>query len=247
MSCRHVLGFPCWTVTPDRGGERDAVYLHGGAYVAGITKQHWSLIGALADAGVHVEVPLYGLAPQHTHRQAYPLLLQVWRELLDAVPGRTTSLVGDSAGGGLALGLAQELVRVGLPQPARLVLIAPWLDLTLSNPQVRRVAPSDPWLSPDGLVEMGTAWAGGDDPTLPQLSPVNGSLTGLAPIHVWAGTRDVLQPDIARLQEQAESQGHPLDVVACRGAVHVYPLTPTPEGRAAARQVVGVVAGSPWY
>ena len=80
---RGVGGFPCTTVAP-RGGPaaRAAVYLHGGAYVSAVAPQHWALVSAMADAGVRVEVPHYGLAPQHTHRQAYPFVTAVYRELL---------------------------------------------------------------------------------------------------------------------------------------------------------------------
>src|SRR5687768_8984161 len=60
---RTVGGFPVWTVRPRTSSGTAAVYLHGGAYISGIAPQHWALIGRLADVGVRVEVPLYGLAP----------------------------------------------------------------------------------------------------------------------------------------------------------------------------------------
>jgi acetyl esterase/lipase len=239
VSERQIGGFACWTVLP-RGKTvtRGAVYLHGGAYTGEITKQHWALIGALADAGVRVEVPLYGLTPQHTYREAYPLVTEVYRQLLERLPAAAVTLAGDSAGAGLALGFAQELTAAGLPQPRRIVLVSPWLDLTLSQPAVRDIAPHDPWLSPAGLVELGRAWAGGDDPADPRLSPVNGPLNGLALVSVFIGTRDVFYPDVCRLRDRATAEGAALDVTVCAGAVHVYPLTPTPEGRAAADRIV---------
>ncbi|MEH0416177.1 alpha/beta hydrolase [Streptomyces sp. B21-083] len=243
MSVRQVAGFACWTVQPrDEAATRGAVYLHGGAYTSEITKQHWALVGALADEGVRVEVPLYGLAPQHTYREAYPLVSEVYRQLLEQLPAAAVTLAGDSAGAGLALGVAQELPAAGLPQPRRIVLISPWLDLTLGQPAVQAVAPHDPWLSPAGLVEMGHAWAGGDDPSDARLSPINGPLTGLAPIAVFIGTRDIFYPDVCRLRDRAAAEGAPLDVTVCAGAVHVYPLTPTPEGRAAATRIVKDIA-----
>src|SRR3954467_10761859 len=77
---REVAGFPCHTVTPrGRRSERAAVYLHGGAYISEISSQHWTLISRMADAGVRVEVPSYGLAPKYTVRDAYPFLTAVYR------------------------------------------------------------------------------------------------------------------------------------------------------------------------
>lgn len=241
--CRSVDGFPCWTVRPRTEPSAAAMYLHGGAYLAGIAPQHWGLIGRLADAGVRVEVPLYGLAPQHSHREAYPFLHAVWRELArDAFPGGI-ALAGDSAGGGLALGLAQELPADDAPAPDRLVLLSPWLDLTLSHPKLPDYERVDPWLARPGLLEAGRSWAGGDDPTIPRLSPGNGPLQGLPPTALFVGTREIAYPDAADFAEAASAAGVRVDLTVVAGAVHVYPLVPTPEGAAGRRAVVAAVVG----
>ncbi len=238
---RLVDGFPCTTVAPrGRTAERAVVYLHGGAYISEIAPQHWALVSTMADAGVRVEVPHYGLAPQHTHREAYPFVATVHRELLREFDASAVTLAGDSAGGGLALGLAQTLT--GAEQPRRLVLLSPWLDLTISNPDVPAVEERDPWLASVGLRLAGEAWAGGDDPTQPRLSPLNGPLAGLPPLHVFVGTHEICLPDVLELGEKARAAGVDTDVVVCSGAVHVYPLVPAPEGRAAARRIVQLVA-----
>ena len=241
---RQIDGFDCHTVAPrGRLATRAAVYLHGGAYIGEIAPQHWALISRLADAGVRVEVPIYGLAPQHTYREAYPFVTAVYRDVLDDVDASAVTVAGDSAGAGLALGLAQTLGGAGLPQPRRLVLMSPWLDLTLGNPDLPALQHHDPWLNIVGTVEAGKAWAGGDDPTDPRLSPLNGPLTGLAPMDVYVGTRELCLPDVLLLQKRASAAGAQLDVTVCEGAVHVYPLIPAPEGRSAARRIVSEISG----
>ena len=243
VSSRTVGGFPCWTVRPRTPATVAAIYLHGGAYLSGISPQHWTLIGRLADAGVRVEVPLYGLAPQHTYREAYPFVHAVHRELATEAPSGGVVLVGDSAGGGLALGLAQDLLATGGRRPDRLVLVSPWLDLTLGHPLIAEYERSDPWLARPGLVEAGLAWAGGDDPTAPRLSPGNGPLAGLPPISLFVGTREIGYPDAADLAAAATAAGVQVELTVADGAVHVYPLVPTPEGAAGTRAVVRAVAG----
>lgn len=240
VSSRQVAGFPVWTVEPSAPRGRAAVYLHGGAYMSGIARQHWGLIGALADAGVRVDVPLYGLAPQHTHREAYPFVREVYARLADRSP-RGVALVGDSSGGGLALGLAQELNDSDLPSPSRLVLLAPWLDLTLSHPDLDRLERVDPWLSRPGLRPAARAWAGDEDPTSPRLSPRNGRLAGLPPLHVFVGTRDLCLADTLDLVDAAGEAAVPVDLTVVEGALHVYPLLPVPEGAEGTRAVVAAV------
>ncbi|GAA5178658.1 alpha/beta hydrolase [Rugosimonospora acidiphila] len=239
VSRRQVNGFDCWTVAPnDRPATRAVIYLHGGGYVNEIVSQHWALISRLARAGVRVEVPIYGLAPRHTYRDAYPLVTEVYRDLIGEVDAATVSIAGDSAGAGLALGFAQTLAGAGLPGPGRLVLISPWLDLTLSNPDLPAVEARDPWLARAGLIEIGTVWAGGDDPEDPRLSPVNGPLAGLPPTDVYVGSRDLSLPDAELLRTRAEAEGWQLTTTVGEGAVHVYPLVPAPEGRNAADAIV---------
>lgn len=187
-------------------------------------------------------MPLYGLGPQHTYREAYPFVTEVYRELLAEVDASAVTVAGDSAGGGLALGFAQTLAEAGLPQPRRLVLLSPWLDLTLSHPDLPALEPRDPWLNIDGTVEAGKAWAGGDDPIQPRLSPINGELGGLAPMEVYVGTAELCLPDVLLLQERGAAAGAALEVTVCPGAVHVYPLVPAPEGRSAAKRIVEEIA-----
>ncbi|MER5661719.1 alpha/beta hydrolase fold domain-containing protein [Streptomyces mirabilis] len=239
MRSRSIDGFECRTVSPrGRRAERAVVYLHGGAYISHMVPQHWQLISQLADAGVRVEVAQYGLAPKYTYRDAYPFVTAVYRDLLSDLDAGQVTIMGDSAGAGLALGVAQSLVGSGLPQPARVVLISPWLDLTLTNPAIPEVEALDPFLTTSRLLAAGRGWAGGDDPAHPRLSPVNGPLAPLAPIDVYIGTRDLFYPDVRRLEERAAAEGAAVNVIVCDGAVHAYPLVPAPEGRAAARAIV---------
>jgi acetyl esterase/lipase len=74
---------------------------------------------------------------------------------------------------------------------------------------------------------------------------VRGPLAGLAPVRIWVGTRDLLLPDALRLRDRAAAEGADVEVTVREGAVHVYPLTPTPEGRAGTREVVAAIAGGP--
>ena len=240
---RVVDGFRVWTVHPRSPSDTAAVYVHGGAYVAGISSQHWALVGRLAEAGIRVEVPLYGLAPPHTYRQAYPFLRRVWAGLVEESSGEELVLAGDSAGGGLALGLAQELVADGDRAPDRLVLLSPWLDLTLGHPRMAEFEAVDPWLARPGLLEAARLWAGGDDPSTPRLSPGNGALAGLPPTAVFVGTREIGYPDAVDFARAAASAGAEVQLTAAAGAVHVYPLVPAPEGREGRRAVVAAVAG----
>lgn len=216
------------------------VYLHGGAYCNEIVTQHWSLIADLAErTGAEVHVPIYGLTPQHTGFEALAFVMEVLGEL--GGQGRAVHLIGDSAGGGLALIAAQAAAGQGAIQLLGATLIAPWLDLSMSNPAVDAVEPTDPWLTRAGLHPIAEAWADGADMHDPRLSPINGELRALPPIDIWVGTRDITMPDCRVLRDRLPAAMlagyHELD-----GAVHVTPLLPVPEGRASRRSIIEGVA-----
>jgi monoterpene epsilon-lactone hydrolase len=239
---RSVKGFPCYTVAPGPAVPtgKAVIYVHGGSYVKQIVNEHWEFIRRLAAGGTRVEVPIYGLAPHHAHREAFGFLAAVYAELLETYEPEAVVIAGDSAGGGLALALAQTLEAFGLPAPGRLILLSPWLDITMSNPAITEVEPLDPWLTSIGLVESGQVWADGDDPSDPRLSPLNGDLSGLPPIDLFTGTHDVLHPDALVLRERAPA-GAEVNLHIVPGGVHAYVLTPVHEAGHAIEHILKIL------
>ena len=161
-------GFPVFTLwkTGSSGGarpDRSVVYLHGGAYVRPADARHWKFASRLADSlGAAAVIPAYPLAPEFTVEDSFEDMIAVFEDVAQVSPGGVT-LVGDSAGGGYALALAQTLRDRGGAQPDRLVLIAPWVDLTSSTPGTLEAAKRDPWLSYPHLAVYGSFWAGSED------------------------------------------------------------------------------------
>ncbi len=230
-------GWPIYTLTSRDAGmpRRTVFYFHGGAWVNEIVSQHWKLAARIAvEAGVQVVVPIYPLVPFTTAAEVMPALAELVAEKV--APDHSVCLAGDSAGGQMALSAALMLRderRLVLP---RTVLISPVLDASLTNPLISGV--DDPWLTRAGLLEFATRWRGDLPMTDPTVSPLHGDLTGLGPLTVFSGTRDILNPDARLLAEKAAAAGVDIENHERPGLVHVNPLTPTPEGRAARAVIV---------
>ncbi len=216
------------TVTGSRGAPGAVVLLHGGAFINGIQPQHWGLVEHLVEStGATVHVPRYPLAPGAVHTDAWRFLGEVHDRLGDDGP---LHVLGDSAGGTLALLLAQR--HAGDGTVAGTTLIAPWLDLSLDNPAIDAVERRDPWLTRAGMRPVATHWAAGRELTDPTVSPLHGDLTALPPTAVFVGSRDICRPDCERLVELAPPTAD-LTLHVEPGSPHDYPLLPTPEGRRA--------------
>ena len=242
----NVHGFPVFGLWKpgDTGADeprRSLVYLHGGAYVRGVVPWHWRFVVPLADAlGARLVLPAYPLAPEFTVDDSFEEMVQLVEEVAADSPDGYV-LAGDSAGGGYALAVAQALRDRGSRQPDRLVLLAPWVDLTGSAPGTFEAAGRDPWLSYDHLSVYASFWAGSADPADladPRVSPGLGDLTGLPPALMFCGTRDLLQPGCDALFARADAADWSLEYVVAPGLMHVYPLLPVPEARSARAHVV---------
>ena len=232
ISVDHDLGWPVYTLrTKNANPGGGVVFVHGGGWVNEIALQHWQLAAQIAAEGLtSVALPIYPLVPFGTADQ----VVRTIADLVRTCTARygSTCLVGDSAGGQIALSAAL-LLREHSHTVTRTVLISPALDLSLSNPEIDRVQPSDPWLGRDGTRVFIEHWRGSLAISDPLVSPLAADLDGLGPLTVFCGTRDILNPDTRLLIGKAIAAGVDVDYYEERGLVHVYPLTPTPEGRTA--------------
>ena len=239
-------GFEVYTLAPRTGSRRGRViYLHGGAYTSPITRIHWRFIARLVSAtGLTVTVPLYPLTPEHACAEIGAFALAVYRACAAADPEAPIVLMGDSAGGGLALSLAMQIreAGAGLPAPVGLVLIAPWLDVTTADPSQARIEPRDVMLMRPGVQTLGRWYAGALDPTDARVSPLYGTLRGLPPIALVCGSHDILVADARRLAARARAEEAPLAYHEEPGLMHVYPLLGLPESRRAEARIRAFLA-----
>ncbi|GAB2678816.1 alpha/beta hydrolase [Saccharopolyspora gloriosae] len=246
-----VRGHCCYTLRPPRTrNPQHVLYLHGGAYVHQIEAAHWDFLDRLiARTGAAVSVPLYPLAPTYDHTATLPMVWSSFQRTAARAAPADQVVMGDSAGGALSLFLAQRQAAFGRPQPGRLVLISPWLDIAVSHPDVPALDRQDPYLGIAGLREAGRLYAGDLDPHDPRVSPLYGQLGGLGPMRVLSGTRDVLLSDARRLNALARARGAAVDYEEYEGMFHGWILQRLPEARTALDRTAdflrtGAVAGA---
>jgi epsilon-lactone hydrolase len=241
-----VNGMPVYELAPSVAApDNHIINLHGGSYTFEMAGLQWSFVCKIAKAAdARLTVPLYHVAPGSTARETVPAVTDIVERVMAESKSSNITLMGDSAGGGMALAVAQQLRDRG-KQPTRILLIAPWLDVTMTDPKVAEIAPHDRLLTIDGLVQCGRLYAGDLDPSDPLASPINGSLKGLAPIEVFVGTHDMLYADSLRLAERAAAEGVQLRLVEKQGMQHVYPELPLlPEAREAQALIAKIVRGA---
>lgn len=203
-------GMRVWTLEPKNPSGEYIVALHGGAYVATASLFHWWTYTDMArETGATVIVPLYRLVPDGgTAGEAVPKTARFLEKVMADHGADNVSVIGDSAGGGLALAAVQELVGRGSTVPSRMVLFAPWLDVSMSDPLSTELDAGDPLLDVANPREAGEDWGGELGATHPYASPLFGSLEGLPPITVYSESLDLVTPDTLRLQQLVAAGGY---------------------------------------
>lgn len=175
------------------------MYIHGGGFTLGSPRTHAALAAHLARAaGMVAVLPGYRLAPEHPHPAARDDVIAAHARLVAA--GRApVALAGDSAGGNLALLLAQHLRDRGGAMPRAMALIAPVADLSGDIGARFAAAPGEMLIPPQWALRIRSAYLAGQDGADPGLSPLMGDLAGLAPTLIQAGAEEVLAQDARRL------------------------------------------------
>jgi len=202
------------------------LYIHGGGFISGSPCTALGLTAELvARTGFAAVSVDYRLAPEVPFPGGLEDCMAVYRAAL--VAGASADeivLVGDSAGGNLALSLGLMAKGEDLPLPAAIVAFSPSADMTRSGASMARREDRDPFFTRGSLRQTTSMYLGGADPALPLASPaVTGDFSGMPPLLLQVGTDEVLLDDAVRIAERARDAEVDviLDVVA--GVPHVFP------------------------
>ncbi|HTX10803.1 MAG TPA: alpha/beta hydrolase [Solirubrobacteraceae bacterium] len=230
-----------WVTAPGADAGRVLLFLHGGGYELGSLRSDGELAARLGRAsGMRVLFPEYRLAPEHPFPAAIDDVLAAWRWLRtdQDLSASSLAVVGDSAGGGLAVALLVATRDAGEALPAAAVLMSPTVDLTSSGASMTERAEQDPISTPAMLRQFASDYLAGADPKNPLASPLFALLSGLPPLLVQVGTADLLLSDSERLAAAAAEAGVDVTLEIGEGLPHVYPLMlGTPEAAKATEQI----------
>jgi monoterpene epsilon-lactone hydrolase len=208
--------------------DRTLFYLHGGGYCVGGCDSHRTLVARMAEAAQATAFVIdYRLAPEHPFPAAHDDAMAAWRAVLELGrdPARTV-FAGDSAGGGLSVACAVAARDAGLPLPAGLHLISPWVNLTNASPAYAAKAETDFIITQQGSDEFAASYLGDGDRRTPQASPLFADLASLPPMLIQVGSEEVLLSEPTQLAEAAGLARVDVTLRIWPDMVHIWPFFP---------------------
>lgn len=207
-------------------------HIHGGAFFLGSTNTHRAFMSQIAVRTqmqvLHLDYPL---APEHPHPVALESIYSVYCQLLEqGIQAKDIIVSGDSCGANLALALALKLKQINPKNlPSGLMLLSPLLDLSLTSESLRYNQQHDALLSLQAL-ETGISYyvPQNADPAAPEYSPLYADdFTGLPPVLVQVGSKEILLDDAQRFRDKARSAGVEVDFKLYTGMWHNFQMFST--------------------
>lgn len=185
------------------------LHCHGGAFFAGSSRTHRALSSELAAKGkVKVYMLDYRRAPEHPYPAALEDVKSLYQHLLnEGWQANQIILGGDSGGCALALALAIELRNAQQKLPAAIIMISPYVDITLSSSSVFNNAKRDPMIKSYALKRGGDGYRGQLPANDPRISPIFADLSHLPPLLIQAGSEEILVDDATNLADRAQQEG----------------------------------------
>lgn len=207
------------------------IWLHGGGFAFCSPRTHRAAASTLASlTGRPVWLPDYPLAPEHP----YPLAL----DALSRIPTENSlDIVGDSAGGNLAL--AWALRRRAKD---RVALLSPWVDLRVDGASAIKMGEDHSAFDREDLREYAGMYLSGTAPTNPDCSPVlagDNELAQLGEVYLESARNELLHANATLLSDRLIAAGVELQEHEEELAHHGWQLLPDilPEAKRSLQRV----------
>lgn len=231
-SQRMIEEFELISIATDQKCKKHIFFLHGGAYTVEANKGHKDLMEKLAiNYDFRISFLDYPKAPEYSAEYTHKIVEQAFIELTITYKEDKFSLLGDSAGGGLALSFLQKWIRKNAEiNPEKTVLLSPWLDISLDNPQIPEYEKKEVILDLETLRICGKRYAQDIDLKNPLVSPIYGDHSDLSDIRVFVSNYEIFFPDCLLLEEKIKDvKGTSMSLIIREELIHDWTIFPMPE------------------
>ena len=247
FSVRTVCDIHIYDFLPPHKPARDPVkriyYFAGGSWQTPPTGQHYRVCAKMAKEMPDTTVSIVSmpLAPNNPAPSSFPRCLKLYRVLMAQAEeaGERVIFAGDSSGANIVLALTLEALREDNdntqtdvkenPHPTAIMVVCPSTDLTRDNPDIQKIAPKDPLLTPDIIKRTAKAWYADWDPADRRVSPINNDISLLARkgvnVHGITAGCDVLSPDGILFRDRCAREGVKGEWVHWEKQMHCFVLT----------------------
>lgn len=232
-----VESFQVLTVSKQLENNRHIIFLHGGAYTHEALFLHRVFFEKLVKLNFKVTFINYPLAPENNAVKTHDVLLKSYLKLIKKFPNDKFFLLGDSAGGGLALSFLMQLRdKKVVNKIKKTVLLSPWVDVSMSNENIDILQKNDGFLNKESLIYSGQLYAQNLSAFSPIVSPIYGNFENLNNFLVFAGENEILIDDIKKCCDKIKEYNE-IELYVEKNMFHDYVVAPIKEAKVALKKI----------
>ena len=216
------------------------LYIHGGSYIEEASYFQLSFAMKIAKKTNSTLIfPVYPLAPKGTYKMMYPLIESVYQKILKS--NTEINFLGDSAGGGFILSFSMYLRDKKIKLPKNIIMLSPWLDVSLSNPNTYEDAKNDYMCGVDGTRYCGKLWADDLDMKNLLISPMVGNVKNLSKMTSINGKKEILKSDCHKFSDILTANKIEHNFIEYKGQGHDFGAYPTKEGKLVIEDICNII------
>ena len=223
ISGEPIEGVTCYWFVPGKFDKNKMViYLHGGMFVLGSIETYRAMISHFAAAfSTQILFIEYALAPEKPFPNGINDILKVYRQLIRRYPDSKITLMGDSAGGGLAATLIKMASKEKLQMPSRVIFLSPWLYLRGNTESYETRKKLDPVLTKDKLMLYAGYYAANH---WNEADPGPFNFKSFPPLLILVGSNEILFDDSKLFYEKIKLLQPDTQMKEYENQVHGWPL-----------------------
>ena len=227
----------------DQCSDRLLIFIHGGAFISGPAKHHWNTVKEIAKKlDCKIWMCDYPKAPENEITKISENIEAIYSEAQKNYEANQISILGDSVGGTLATALVQRLILKKLKLPAKLILVTPVMDASMSNPKIKTFEKIDPMLSKKGVLSAKKMCAGNKDLKDQMISPLYGNFEGFPSTVLFLAKKDILYPDAKLAEIKMKKSNVNMKVIEGENMPHIWPFLPVmKEAKTSLNQMIRLI------
>lgn len=227
----------------DQCSDRLLIFIHGGAFISGPAKHHWNTVKEIAKKlDCKIWMCDYPKAPENEITKISENIDAIYSEAQKNYEANQISILGDSVGGTLATALVQRLILKKLKLPAKLILVTPVMDASMSNPKIKTFEKIDPMLSKKGVLSAKKMCAGNKDLKDQMISPLYGNFEGFPSTVLFLAKKDILYPDAKLAEIKMKKSNVNMKVIEGENMPHIWPFLPVmKEAKTSLNQMIRLI------
>jgi acetyl esterase/lipase len=236
-----------YVVSPKCEKETNVIlFLHGGAYIKEMNSFYWDVVSRLEkELKATIYIPIYPLAPKNNYEKTMQMLSELYKKMLEIHKNENITVIGDSAGGQIALSFCMQNQQLELEQPKDLILVSPVLSCFLTEEEkekMQKIETLDVVLSPKMYETCFKWWANNAERNNYLVNPMQGEFKGLPRTTLFSGSHDILSVFIDSFLEKAKKNRLAVNYIKGEGMMHIWPYIPNiKECKEAYDQIVEII------